>query len=222
MALQISSGQTFSRLTAVRLIGRVGKKFRVWSFRCICGNEHTSPASAVVSGRLKSCGCQKIDSATKHGFMLGGNGEKEKSMSQEVRKVYRAWVNMRSRCSDSGCKSFARYGGRGIRVCDRWMESFANFFDDVGMPPSKIHSIGRVDNDGNYEPDNVRWETARQQQQNRRTSRMVTINGETLCAREWARRMRIPYETFLYRVRNGDVGNRLIRPVQIRRNQAAI
>jgi hypothetical protein len=82
-------------------------------------------------------------------------------------KEYRAWLAMRERCSCPRYQSYDRYGGRGIMVCERWQASFEDFFLDVGPAPSPQHSLGRIDNDGNYEPKNVAWQTATEQARNR-------------------------------------------------------
>jgi len=86
---------------------------------------------------------------------------------------------MKQRCLDQKSKTYPDYGGRGIRVCERWIESFEDFLADVGIRPSDRHSIDRIDNDGHYEPGNVRWATRAEQQRNRRTNRWITVNGET-------------------------------------------
>ncbi len=103
--------------------------------------------------------------------------------------TYRIWQGMRDRCFNQKNRFFQNYGGRGITVCDRWRGSFENFLADMGPRPSAKHSIDRIDNDGNYEPGNCRWATSVEQNNNSRNCRMLSLNGETLSAAEWARRL---------------------------------
>lgn len=116
---------------------------------------------------------------------------------------YTTWRNMLGRCEQSTNKDFHAYGGRGIRVCDRWSKSFTAFFTDVGERPSKLHSLDRINVNGNYEPNNVRWATRREQQGNMRTSVLLTLDGETHCAREWSRRTGLAENTILGRYHAG-------------------
>lgn len=114
-----------------------------------------------------------------------------------------AWLSMRSRCYRTTDRRYKDYGGRGIRVCGRWLESFQNFFADVGLRPSPKHSIDRIDVNGNYEPGNVRWATAEEQQRNRTDSRLLTAHGETFCMSEWAERLGVPCATIGGRLDRG-------------------
>lgn len=100
---------------------------------------------------------------------------------------HRAWVHMRQRCTNPRKREWPHYGGRGIKVCDRWMASFVAFFADVGQRPSPAHSIDRINVDGDYEPGNVRWATQQQQVENTRTVRLVTIDGKTQTVAAWER-----------------------------------
>lgn len=91
--------------------------------------------------------------------------------------VYRAWISLKARCNNRKDKDYYKYGGRGISVCDRWQKSFENFYKDMGNKPTPNHSIDRINNNGNYEPSNCRWATARQQRVNRRTSNKTGVPG---------------------------------------------
>jgi len=101
---------------------------------------------------------------------------------------FASWLAMRQRCSNSNTVGWNNYGGRGIKVCHRWQNSFAAFLKDMGPKPSAKHSIDRKDHDGNYEPDNCRWATKHEQARNCRSNRYVTFRGETLCVSAWAER----------------------------------
>jgi len=105
---------------------------------------------------------------------------------------YRAWHSLKGRCLNPTDKSYARYGGRGITVDPRWVESYDAFFEDMGRKPSPIHSLDRIDTDGPYSKENCRWATAVQQQNNRSTNRILTINGISRTVVEWARINSIP------------------------------
>jgi hypothetical protein len=115
-------------------------------------------------------------------------------MATPVNKTpgYKTWSMMRNRCRNPRAQNFKYYGGRGITVCERWA-SFANFITDMGPPPSRAHSIDRIDNDGNYVPGNCRWATQSQQTRNARRSRMVTFDGMTKSLMQWAEDLSMPY-----------------------------
>lgn len=116
-------------------------------------------------------------------------------------KVYRAWVTMRSRCEDTNNKRYHRYGGRGIKVCDRW-QSFDMFYADMGDAPHGA-SLDRIDNDGDYEPGNCRWATPTQQQNNTSNNRTYTHDGKTQTLAQWARDLGIAYHVLRYRLNKG-------------------
>ena len=100
-------------------------------------------------------------------------------MRNKAHPEYTVWGNMRDRCNRPANKQFHNYGGRGIRVCERW-DSFPAFLEDMGPRPSPEHEIDRIDNDGDYEPNNCRWATPAEPRRNKRTNRLLTVNGETL------------------------------------------
>jgi hypothetical protein len=107
---------------------------------------------------------------------------------------------MKERCTNT---AFKNYGGRGISVCQRWADSFEVFISDMGPRPSPKHSIDRIDNDGNYEPGNCRWATNLEQARNRRTNRVITLDGESLCLVDWAKRTGVDHRTISERLRKG-------------------
>jgi hypothetical protein len=116
---------------------------------------------------------------------------------------YRAWMSLIGRCCNPSHQQYPNYGGRGITVCTRWRESYGGFLADVGRRPSAQHSIERIDNDRGYEPGNVRWATAAEQQHNKRNNHHVTIDGERRTLAEWAIVSPVSRRGILLRLRNG-------------------
>ncbi len=113
---------------------------------------------------------------------------------------YRSWTHLKGRCLTPTDKKFPDYGGRGITLCDRWRDSFADFYADMGPRPSADHSVERKDNDGPYSPENCRWATRIEQGANKRNNQTYTFGGETHHLTEWARRTGIPFFTLRHRV----------------------
>jgi hypothetical protein len=116
---------------------------------------------------------------------------------------YIAWVHMVQRCEYAHHEFFQNYGGRGIRVCERWRQSYPAFLADMGRRPSPEHSLDRIDYDGHYEPGNCRWATDLEQNRNRRSSRFFTLNGKTACLSEWAKQAGMGKQVLTYRLRAG-------------------
>ena len=122
--------------------------------RCDCGREVIKNVCRILYGYSNSCGCKNIENHIKH--------NKSNSM------VYNVWQNMKNRCTNKNSTQWKWYGGRGIKVCDQWLNSFESFYQDMGDPPTKNHSIDRINNHGNYERDNCKWSTKSEQAKNRR------------------------------------------------------
>jgi hypothetical protein len=118
-------------------------------------------------------------------------------------KPHIAWTEMRQRCYNKNILSFHNWGGRGIKVCDRWKNSFVNFYKDMGDPPTKGHQLDRIDNDGDYEPGNVRWATQKEQGRNRRDNVILNVDGEDRLLIDIAEEIGIRYETLYGRIRSG-------------------
>lgn len=174
-------GQTFGRLTVVAY-----EKRSRWKCLCECGNFHTAVGYDLKRGITQSCGCYGIDqrrAATQtHG----------KSNTPE----YRTWANMIQRCTNEKSRMYYRYGGRGITVCERWRK-FENFLADMGRKPSPMHTIDRIDSDGDYDPDNCRWLPKAEQSSNR--SNTIRIDGKTI--HELAKEAGVKAHTMYQRVR---------------------
>lgn len=153
----------YGMLTLVEITAERWRENVVALWRCDCGTEKRLPMIRVKSGNAKSCGCLRI----KH-----GQGGRERSVE------YVAWQAMRCRCAATKGRDYFTYKARGITVCERWRD-FCNFLADMGPRPSPAHSVGRIDNDKGYEPSNCRWETAEQQQGNRRVSLVWHIHDRT-------------------------------------------
>ncbi len=147
--IRLAAGQRYGRLVAIRRT-RTSAGKSMWLFQCDCGEKHTARGTHVRGGRISSCGCAWNK---KHGMIRTPE--------------YYTWQNMIQRCTNPTNPRFYCYGARGITVCSRWF-SFENFIADVGGRPSAYFSIDRIDNNGNYEPDNVRWATSEQQLSTRR------------------------------------------------------
>lgn len=113
---------------------------------------------------------------------------------------YRTWQALRNRCENPNDTKYHLYGGHGIKVCERWRESFANFYADMGPKPSPRHSVERRDGNGPYSPENCYWATYKQQNRNTSRNRMITFRGETLSLAEWAERTGIGYAALTHRV----------------------
>jgi hypothetical protein len=168
------TGRRFGRLVVVRLLERRGKSAYFWECRCDCGIVKGFDGHSLRRGHVQSCGCLKRDldrmKMVTHGDSRAGR----------VTPEYRAWRGMKSRCYRTTIKCYPYYGGRGIRVCDRWLTSFENFLADMGRRPSSQHSLERKDPDGHYEPSNCKWATKEEQMKNR-YSRCQVCHSTLVC-----------------------------------------
>lgn len=155
-------GQTFGRLTALEKVGVDKWGDAVWCCCCLCGAIKEIVQGKLRSGDTKSCGCLCRD---KPNNLIHGD-------TRDVKKTkeYRAWGQMKQRCGNKKNPRFSAYGGRGIMVNHRWLNSYENFLKDMGRAPSPQHSIERKNNNGNYTPLNCVWATRKQQTANRRCS----------------------------------------------------
>lgn len=165
--------------------------------RCNCGKEKDIDLCLLRSGQTKSCGCLKNRSIKERSIIHGMSNSKE----------FGTLMSMKQRCYNKKSKFYSYYGGRGILICDRWLEKegkgFINFYEDMGKAPSAEHSIDRIDNDKGYFPDNCRWSKMDTQCSNKRNNINLTFNGKTQCVSAWARELEIPVHNLKLRLERG-------------------
>lgn len=175
-------GRRFERLLVLKESFTSKHGCIYWDCVCDCGKEKTINGDNIKSGQTKSCGClsieMTIERSTIHGHAKRNRHEPE----------FDAWQAMIERCyNNKNTAVYKNYGGRGIKVCERWLHSFENFFEDMGKRPSDKHSLDRhPNNDGDYEPINCRWATQKEQTSNTRRNRWIEYNGERHILQEWA------------------------------------
>lgn len=167
------TGQRFGRLTVIARAQNLDHK-AAWQCLCDCGRTVAIRGWLLRSGASQSCGCWKRDRLRKHGM--------------KNTPEYVVWQAMKDRCYNPRRSAYKDYGGRGIRICERWRNDFREFYKDMGPRP-KGTSLDRINNDGDYEPGNCRWATKDMQARNMRKTRRFTHQGEDLCVAEWARRI---------------------------------
>ena len=214
------SGLRFGRLTVRELShfkivmvsknGRSGltpQRSAYWFCKCDCGNETVVGGSALKQGRTKSCGCLHREAISKAASSHG----KSKT------PLYHRWVNMMTRCYNPNREFWHCYGGRGIKVCDRWLD-FSNFATDMGSTFSPELTLERVDVNGNYEPSNCKWETGKNQARNHRSTLRVEWKGKSISLAELAESESISYYTLRHRILSGIPVDRAIINKRIIRN----
>lgn len=183
-------GDRFGDWTVVAPLPRNSARQSQSLCECKCGVSRPVAHSMLTRGKTHRCRKCAADARRKYG---------EKSGSPE----HSIWRAMVGRCHSSESKAYRDYGARGITVCDRWRYSFESFLEDMGDRPSPDHSLDRIDNDGNYEPSNCRWVLIDVQSRNKRSSKLLTFRGETMCAADWADRLGMAREVLYGRLWNG-------------------
>lgn len=183
----------FGRLTVIEQAGfkvtPKGQRKKMWRCLCECGNTVTVSHSSLVAGDTKSCGC------------LSKSTPRHKTHGQTGTKIYSIYNNMKNRCYRKQDKRFAQYGGRGIGVCDEWRDDFQAFYDwAMAHGYEDGLTLDRIDVNGDYCPDNCRWVTQKEQQNNRQTNHLVTYQGTTKTIAQWAEERKIKYSTLERRI----------------------
>lgn len=206
------TGQKFERLTAIErdyAPQNTNRKRTKWICKCECGNIVSVVSTDLLSGHTKSCGCYHKDQARN---FLSGIKKKSQNYHLSKTKTYRIWKAMMQRCSKENCWAFKYYGGRGIKVCNRWHD-YKNFLHDMGSAPDN-GSIDRINVDGNYEPDNCRWITMKQQNNNRRSCIYVEYDGHRLSLKAFAEKYDLSYSRVRSLYHNGKSCDKILKTLK--------
>lgn len=194
------TGKKFGMLTAIGIDDSKKGRKTYWVCQCDCGNVKSVRSDTLQSGCAKSCGClkakqDKVNLTANHSHKMSGS------------RIYNIWQGMKARCNNPNNVRYHRYGGRGIKVCEEWEESFEAFYQwakDNGYSEAK--SIDRVDNNKGYAPNNCRWATDKQQANNRCTNVNITIGNATKTLTQWCEIFKVDskkvfarYNNFKYR-----------------------
>ena len=182
----IRPGLRIDRIVVLEYAGTQWSGNPMWLVRCDCGIVKKRAASGLrANSKTKSCGCLR----TTHGYSVKG---------KKHSPGYKCWRGMRQRCLSPANNTYARYGGRGIKICDRWL-NFSNFVADMGEPAAG-KTIERIDNDKGYSKENCRWASMKEQCQNRGSSVFVEYNGQRKTMAEWSEISGIKYATLRNRI----------------------
>ena len=194
------TGKKFGKLQVIG-VHDTGSRKTYYVCQCDCGNVKVVRADSLISGATKSCGCikkeqDKINLSANHKHKMSGT------------RIYETWQDMKRRCYNKQNARYDRYGGRGITVCDEWLNNFQSFYDwAISNGYSDDLTIDRIDNDGNYEPSNCRWSTAKEQCNNRGSNINITIGNATKSLMRWCEIFNVDYKKVYARYkRNGYEG----------------
>jgi hypothetical protein len=178
------TGKQFNRWFVIKYVGR-----KKWFCRCLCGVEKEVYSRYLRNKTSQSCGCLANEKTSLRG----------KTHGMSHTRPYQVWRNMKNRCLNKNVPAYKHYGGRGITVCPRWKKSFDNFWYDMKHDYDKLLTLDRIDNNGNYQPDNCRWANKETQGNNTRVVTKITFNNETKTLTEWAKYLNINRSTLANR-----------------------
>lgn len=187
------TGQKFGRLTVVKRVENDKQGRAKWLCKCDCGNIQIIQASKLRNGHSKSCGCLRIDTLT-------ANAAKRHRHKLSNTKLYQVWANMKDRCLNPNCKNYKNYGGNGIKICAEWLIS-DNFLEwAIANGYKEGLTIDRIDNNKGYSPDNCRWTTFAEQENNKSNNHFITYKDRKQTLQQWADELKISRNTLLARI----------------------
>lgn len=194
------TGKEFGRILVLSRAVTRAKKGTRWKCKCTCGTIFFARSWNLRKGNTTSCGCYSAELKFKHG--------------RHPKKLYAVWHHMKDRCFNPNNSRYHRYGGRGITICPEWRYDFAVFREwALTHGYQEGLTIDRIDNDGNYQPENCRWITNLEQQNNKANSRLITAHGETHTIAEWARILNIDPRTLHHRFARGKSPEEIVKPL---------
>lgn len=190
-------GQRFGRLVVLSKAEENSHGRTRFNCQCDCGNAKIAIGSLLNNGGVRSCGCLVSDAIreanTTHGHAKNGN----------ISPTFRTWCSVIQRCTDKNGTGYKKYGAKGITVCDRWLNSFESFLADMGERPSSKYSIDRIDPRQGYYPENCRWATMKEQQNNRTNNRLITVDGQTKTLMQWSECLGMNHTSIIGRINRG-------------------
>ena len=206
--IDLKIGDKYNRLTILREAGRKNSH-RMYDCICECGNELPVRGSSLKSGNTMSCGC--YDKEVRIQNLDAGRLKKMNGATENGKKTqeYEAFIHMKERCYNPKVDRYPNYGGRGIIVCESWLNSFANFLSDMGRKPSPEHSLERINVHLNYEPSNCKWGTQEEQDANRQNTIRLTVNGVEVHQAKLARVLNVGPKSIEYHRKKGKTGDEL-------------
>jgi hypothetical protein len=210
------SNKKFGRLTAVKKVGKDDHGNSKWLCNCKCGEKTIVIIQSLTSGNTKSCGCLKneifLDNITKHGKTKRGHKN----------RLHNIWKLMRQRCSNPNASKYEIYGGKGIKVCDEW-QVYINFHNWAIANGYKDNlTLDRIENDGDYCPENCRWATYKEQNLNTSSNNKITFRGITKTITQWGRELEVNYMTLYGRLSRGwSVEKTFTEPIRGRENEGS-
>jgi hypothetical protein len=191
------AGQKFGRLTVIKRAENNSFNRPRWICKCDCGNYSIVSSSHLKSNHTKSCGCLQKEIR----ILSNINNKNGVIHGKHNTRLYRIYENMKQRCYNSNNKDYKNYGGRGITVCDEWKNDFMNFYNWAMENDYRDDlTIDRINNNGNYESNNCRWVTVKEQANNRRNNHFITYNGKTQSITKWSNELNLSKAMLYYRL----------------------
>jgi len=196
-------GKSFHRLTVIEYVGKYKNKQNLWRCKCTCGGEAVASSHSLICGNTKSCGCLQKEKASKHLISITATHGLSRDKSGNKTRLFRIWTGMKTRCYNQNDHAYMRYGGRGITICEEWLDF--KTFHDWAMNNGYLDAltIERKELSGNYEPSNCIWDTMKTQANNRRNSHYITYMGITKTMKQWADELGMPYQNLFSRIKLG-------------------